>query len=252
MLTAGDSAEIDLSLWHRDRAIALRLLSRHDEALAELDQAERLLRLLGDENRLARCRISRAVSTAEMGDLAHAVEIYEELLAGGTIFEDRALLGFVYQNLGADLVDLRKFDRARAAIARAIDLFRATGQDDPLLGSRASLARLAILETRYAEALRICVALRSDLRARGLLRNEVENELRFAEIHLETGRAELAAAVCRDLIPRITEMEFGAEAVRAARYLARAESELDVSHVREVQRFLRRLDSDPNAAWSAA
>ena len=242
--------EDDLAFWSYVSALALRDIGRAEAALEALDVAEKLAQILDDFPRQARCRIVRAAILADLGKPEESIAIHETLLAREGELEDARLLGMIYNNLGADLLDTDRTDDARRFFARAAEIFRKTGEQVRMLRIRAGLATIAAREGRYQDSLDTALELREHFRSKNLGWDEVHTEIRIVEALLRLGRSAEAVETCRRLLPRIEELGLSREAARAVAFLT--EAELDLDRIRKVRQFFGRAERNPNPRWSAA
>jgi hypothetical protein len=143
-------------------------------------------------------------------------------------------------------------DEARRIYVRASALLKSTGEERRLFRVRCGLASIAEAEGRLEEALAIRMALRPEFRALSIPWEEVQTELDIAALLVKLDRGAEAAAICRDLLPRIEALGFEREAARAVSCLAEAENEVDLARIGRVRDFLRRLENGEPVRWSAA
>jgi tetratricopeptide (TPR) repeat protein len=244
--------EIETGFWHYVRATALYESGRPEDALPEIRQARSLYELLEDRDRIFRCRQVEAVLVSHVGRPEEAVELYRQILEDTRLGDDRAVHATLLMNYAADLVESGRLDDARRVYVRASALLESTGQESMLFRVRSGIASIAEREGRVEEALAMRLELRTDFRALGIAFEEVEHELRIAELLLKLDRRVEASGICRALLPRIEALGLEREGAKAIAFLTEADTGVDLVRIGRVRAFFRRLESGEDVRWSAA
>ncbi|HET7453051.1 MAG TPA: tetratricopeptide repeat protein [Thermoanaerobaculia bacterium] len=244
--------EIETGFWHYVRATALYESGRPGEALPEIRQARALYELLEDRDRIFRCRQVEAVLVSHLGRPEEAVELYRQILEDTRLGDDRAVHATLLMNYAADLVESGRLDDARRVYVRASALLESTGQESMLFRVRSGIASIAEREGRVEAALAMRLELRADFRALGIAFEEVEHELRIAELLLKLDRRSEASDLCRALLPRIEAQGLEREGAKAIAFLTEADAGVDLVRIGRVRDFFRRLENGEDVHWPAA
>jgi len=238
--------------WEYVRATILHHRSQYDEAIAGARRAARLYLEWEDENRWRRSKMLEALVLSDADRAKEALPIYDELLGEPWPDEDRVLEAVCAHNYAYDLVLAGELSRVKPAVARATDLLRKTGQEHMLFRVRIAIADLAMAEGRLTEALDLNLRLRKEFATRALPWEEVQREVRIAELQIRLGRSEEARATCTALVARARELDLPEEASRALAYLAEAGDTLSLAPLVRVAGFLKERSRNPEATWNAA
>jgi tetratricopeptide (TPR) repeat protein len=238
--------------WEYVRATILHNRSQYEEARAGAQRAAKLYLEWEDDNRWRRSKMLEAAILSDAERAKEALPIYNELLGEPWPDDDRVLEAICAHNYACDLLIAGELAKVKPAFARSTDLLRKTGQEKMLFRVRTALADLAMAEGRLTEALDLNVRLRKEFTTRALPWDEVQRELRIAELQIRLGRSEEARATCMALVSRARELDLPEEASRALAYLAEAAEEFPVESVVRVARFLKERSRNPEAIWSAA
>ncbi|GFJ85189.1 hypothetical protein Phou_093690 [Phytohabitans houttuyneae] len=114
----------------------------HPDRLALWREAAVAAKELGDEARRARALRWVSSATRNAGEVTRALEPAAEAMAIAERLDDRAALAEALTVYGECLRDLSRFDDARAALERAVDLFMELGDVDEEVGARVALGTL--------------------------------------------------------------------------------------------------------------
>ena len=234
------------------RSCCLRDLSRFEEAIDEIGKAEEVYAAFGETARHARSRLVHAILLSDSGASAEALPIYAELLEDPSTASDPPLYARLHLSLAYELVLTGQLSRAKSVYARAAALLKQSGLEDLLFRIRIGLADIAHAEGRIEDALDLNVQLRSVLRERSLLWEEVQRELWIARQLFELGRLEEAKSTCVALAARARDISLRDEALRALSYLAATERALNLEDVVRAQEEIESISRRAANRWSAA
>jgi tetratricopeptide (TPR) repeat protein len=251
LIDAPDS-ELEEARWHYVRATALYQSSKYDDALESARHAAALYQEWEDDDRWRRSRILEAAILSVAGRGKDALPIYDELLGTPWPGDDRSLEAICALNYAADLRLAGHLDEVKPVLARAISLARKAGQEHLLFRVRMILADLAQAQGRPEEALKLNLRVRKEFQARTLPWDEVQRELRIAEVFLILNRNQEARATCEQLVQRARELDLPVEARRALDYLSQIGDELALEPVARVLRFVTERSRNPELIWTAA
>jgi tetratricopeptide (TPR) repeat protein len=244
--------ELEEARWAYVRATALHQRSLYDDALTAVRHAARLYQEWEDDNRWRRSRILEAAILSDAGRAEEALPIYDDLLGIAWPDDDRALEALCAMNYAADLRLANHLDEVTPALARATDLARKAGQEHLFFRVRMILADLAQAQGRPEEALDFNLRVRTEFEHRTLPWDEVQRELRIAELYLTLHRHHEARATCAALVRRSRDLDLPREAQRALDYLAQTGDKLSLEPVARVLGFVREHSRNPELVWAAA
>lgn len=135
--SAGD--EHGLAGGHLRRGLALRLLGRNEEALADLHTAAATAELCGDREIVVRALTGVAVLHHYRGELARADRQFERILRLAEELGDRELLSRAVCNVGASAIYVGRWGDARRRFGQALEL--AGHGRSPMCGAMALIGR---------------------------------------------------------------------------------------------------------------
>lgn len=246
------SSDLELAFWSYVRGSVLHSLSQFAEALEEIRSAEQTYADFEDWDRVARCKIVRAILASNDGRPEEAVPLYEELLQPGGPALEESLRAILYQDLGFDLVLTNRLQEAKIAYARAARLFRKTHQENLLFQIRIGIAEIAYKEKRLEEALALNEALRPELRTRHLRWDAIQRELRIIEILVRLGRAPEARKSCEAILPEAAEVGLAREVRQTLDALDAADNQASLSRLLSMQEYLQRAQRVSRSRSGAA
>ena len=139
---AGDAERLTLAL--ANLSVELKEQGRHADAIIALTE---YIELLGDQNAAARGRatVSRAMSSAELGDFAMATFDLDEAGTAATEADDSSLLHLVRMSQASVYVRIGDLSAARIVLEQALDAARASGDPAELQDALMSLAQVCRL-----------------------------------------------------------------------------------------------------------
>jgi tetratricopeptide (TPR) repeat protein len=105
---------------HFNKAILLARMTRHEEAIADYDQARRLFRLLGRLDSSARCQLGKARELLVLGRSAEALTCLQELDV--KLFQGDSLVEY-HSGVGSALYCLGRYEEALVALNKARQAF---------------------------------------------------------------------------------------------------------------------------------
>jgi tetratricopeptide (TPR) repeat protein len=146
----GDKRALAKSL--RNLAIVQAVMGQRELAEKTLDRVRRILESIGDQASIADLHNDRGVVAEERGDFAAAIAAYKESLAIRRQLDDPVLIAESLDNVGFASYQLGSFDDALVYWQQALDLYRKIDDKRGLLHVEQSIGLLDIAQGHFASA----------------------------------------------------------------------------------------------------
>ena len=140
-------------------ALALILVGRasyakadYDESMQAFSEQLKLAKAVGDKSQIALSH--SGMGTVEMfrERFPQAIRHFDESHAINSSLDSRLDIGFDLLNLGSSLWPLGRYDEARSALNRALDIARASDNQELLMWIHLADARIALSQLRFDDA----------------------------------------------------------------------------------------------------
>jgi len=146
----GDERALAKSL--RNLAIVQAVMGQRETAEKTLDRVKGILESIGDQASIADLHNDRGVVAEERGDFAAAIAAYKEALAIRRQLDDPVLIAESLDNVGFASYQLGAFDDALVYWQQALDLYRKIDDKRGLLHVEQSIGLLDIAQGHFASA----------------------------------------------------------------------------------------------------
>ncbi|MEA2465375.1 MAG: hypothetical protein QOJ98_3122 [Acidobacteriota bacterium] len=235
----------DLAILVFARATTLSEMTRHPEALEQLDEATEIFSEFGDEHRIAQCELLRGMIHQRQGYAARARAAYRRALAGARKIGEAQTAASALSNLGVlDADNLRPSD--------AVDSFRQARAIFADLGARAEVARagwgigFALLAARrYAAAIPVLREARQQLRLLSMPEEGGIAGVDLVQAYLAMDKYDAARRLLLAVIEEFRTAGLNERAFVALKYLHDAVPEARPETARHVRTYLIRLRDEP-------
>jgi len=242
----------DLALVWVGRATIYMKSDRLQEAIPLAQNAARIFREYGDDEREAAARIVEGACFMFLGDAAHAARAFERVIVNADKRHDVVVLASAMNNAAVAYTDLRQLDRATSYYTKAIALFDELQRPTEAARARWALASILVASGELPRGIAALAAAREELASLSLMNDAALATLEWAEARLAADMPAGVAEACRTIM-----MTFGSEGMeRSARvalaYLheALARGTATPKVVRHVREYLRDLPSTPERAFA--
>jgi tetratricopeptide (TPR) repeat protein len=230
------------------RAAALLLLERLPEADAEAARAERRYEEIGDFERRTKTRFLRGNIRYESHDFGAAATLFRGVIAYGEEEENREWIAKGSYALGCCVLETNDIETAAVLFSTALAIFRTTGPETDRIAAEWGMARVLLARGLYKDALRRLQDVQAQFTARGMTGDAAIAGLDAMEAMVALGMLRDVARLARAVFQTFTEAGMLTSALTALAYLHDAATAGTITRydVREIRRFVRRVDRDPH------
>lgn len=216
--------------------------ARHDEAAVLLDQAVLVYQEAGELEGLARALIQRASVGRERNRHDEALADLERARRLLDPEEQTFLYLFTVVGTAPILLDLGRNEEAERVLTEAQEAFEAAEEPWWALRLRGLLGRAALGRGDLDRAERLLADARQGFLEQGLPQDTANASLDLALVHLHQGRTGEVRRLCREVVPTFRALGAGRHALAALGLFQRstAADAAALGHLAEVRRHLRR------------
>ncbi len=243
-----DANPFDLAMLLYTRGIVLYRSARASEAEKCANEAAAIFAATGDRVRHLHARMLRATVRYSLQDLVGARDDYRALLARAKEECDDLLAARLSSAAARCELDLGDARSAEPALIDALRIFEREGMETEVARIRWALARVPLVDGRFAVAISQLRASRLECQQLGMANDDAYVALDLVEALVATG-ANLPEVqkVCRELFATFKAGGMVNEALTALAYLREATRARTITpgKVRHVRRFLNRLEDQP-------
>jgi tetratricopeptide (TPR) repeat protein len=243
-----DANPFDLAVLLYTRGIVLYRSARASEAEQCADEAAAIFAATGDRVRDLHARMLRASVRYWRQDLAGARDDYRALLARAKEEGDDLLAARLSSAAANCELDLGDAESAEPALLDALRIFEREGMETEVARIRWALARVPLIDGRFAVAISQLRTSRLECLQLGLADDDAYVALDLVEALVATGtNLPEVQKVCRELFATFKAAGMVNEALTALAYLREATRARTITpeKVRHVRRFLTRLEDQP-------
>jgi tetratricopeptide (TPR) repeat protein len=235
----------DLAILVFARATTLSEMTRHPEALEQLDEATEIFSEFGDEHRIAQCELLRGMIHQRQGYAARARVAYRRALAGARKIGEAQTAASALSNLGL-------LDANTGRSSDALDSFRQARAIFSDLRAHTEVARagwgigVALLSSgRFPAAVPVLREARQQLRALSLAEEGGLAGVDLVEAYLAMDKHDAARRLLLAVIEEFRAARLNERALVALRYLHDIVPHAQRDTVRHVRTYLIRLRDEP-------
>jgi tetratricopeptide (TPR) repeat protein len=243
-----DANPFDLAVLLYTRGIVLYRSARASEAEQCADEAAAIFAATGDRVRYLHARMLRATVRYSLQDFAGARDDYRALLARAKEEGDDLLaarLSLAAANCELDLGDAKS---AEPDLLDALRVFERDGMQTEVARVRWALARVPLVDGRFAIAIAQLRVSRLECQRLGLANDDAYIALDLVEALVATGtNLQEVQQICRELLATFKASGMVNDALAALAFLREATKARSITStkVRNVRRFLIRLEEQP-------
>jgi len=229
------------------RASAYFLLEQLPEADLEVQIAEGLYARLGDAERHTKARYLRGNIKYQSHDIEAAIELFHTVLRYGESVDSKQWVATASNALGNCVLDINDIENAAVLFSKALAIFRITGPTDDRIAAEWGMARVLLVRGRFQESLRELQRVRAQYTTLGMTNQAGVAALDEMEAMVALGLFKQVAALAHAVFVTFTEAGMLTSALTALAYIqtAAAEGRLTREQVREVRRFVKRVEREP-------
>lgn len=243
-----DANPVDLAVLLYMRGIVLYRSARASEAEACAEEAAAIFLATGDRVRHLHARMLRASVRYWRQDYAGARDDYRGLLVYANEEGDDVLAARLSSAAANCELDRGDAKSAEPALLDALRVFERKGMETEVARARWALARVALIDGRFAPAISQLRASRLECQQLGLADDDAYVALDLVEALVATGaNPQELQKLCRELFATFRAAGMLNDALTALAYLREATRARTLTRekVRRVRRFLTRLEDQP-------
>ena len=232
------------------RAAAYYYLERFAEADREVQIAEELYERLGDAERRTKALFLRGNVKYESRELEGAASLFRRVIAYGESEENQEWIASGSYALGNCVLETGDIESAAVLFSTAIGICRRTGQDF-LAYAEWGMARVLLVRGLFTESLRRLVAVHAEFTKRGMVLDAAVAALDAMESMVALRMFKQVGDLSRAVFKTFTDAGMLTSALTALAYIqtAATEQRLTREQVREVRRFVKRVEREPNLVF---
>lgn len=233
------------------RAVAYLYLERFPEADREVQIAEELYERLGDAERRTQALFLRGNIKYETRELEGAASMFRRVVAYGEAQENPEWIASGSYALGNCALESGDIESAAVLFSTAIGICRRTGQDY-LAYAEWGMARVLLARGLFRESLRRLNAVHAQFAKRGVVLDAAVAALDAMEAMVALGMFQQVSDLARAVFVTFTDAGMLTSALTALAYIqtAAAEQCLTREALREVRRFVKRLEREPDLLFA--
>jgi tetratricopeptide (TPR) repeat protein len=243
-----DANPHDLAVLLYTRGIVFYRSARANEAEQCADEAAAIFAATGDRVRCLHARMLRATVRYSLQDFAGARDDYHALLARAKEEGDDLLAARLSSAAAQCELDLGDAKSAEPALLGALRVFEREGMETEMARIRWVLARVPLMDGRFAVAISQLRASRLECQQLGLANDDAYVALDLVEALVAAGaNLQEVQKLCREVFATFKADGMVNEALTALAYLREATRARTITpeKVRQVRRFLTRLEDQP-------
>lgn len=229
------------------RAVAYCYLERLPEADREVQIAEELYAQLGDAERQTQALFLRGNIKYEWRELEEAASLFRRVVEYGETEENQEWIASGSYALGNCVLETGDIESAAVLFSTAIGICRHTGQHF-LAYAEWGMARVLLARGLFTESLRRLTNVHAEFTKRGKVLDAAVSALDAMEAMVVLRMFKPAGDLARTVFRTFTDAGMLTSALTALAYIqtAAAEQRLTREQVREVRRFVKRVEREPN------
>lgn len=228
------------------RAAAYLLLERFSDAEREAVAAEAMYERARDEERRARALFLRGNIKYESRQLESAAALFRRVIAYGEMEENEEWIASGSYALANCVLDTGDIASAAVLFSEASSIYQHTGQEY-LVYAEWGMARVLLARGLFTESLRRLRAVHAQFTKRGVVIDAAVSALDAMDAMVALGMFKQVADLARSVFKIFTDAGMLTSSLTAFAYVqtAAAEQRLTREAVREVRRFVKRVEREP-------
>jgi tetratricopeptide (TPR) repeat protein len=236
------------------RAMTLREMDRHDDAIALLTAAKAVFRDHGDARLHLLCGIVEGMVLSRLGHFRAAYDAWTDLLPVAVEQRDRRSEACLHNNLGHAAVELGANEEANVHLSTAMAIFTDLGLPLEVAKTELARGRMLVRSGNVASGIALLHETRATFLSRGLIEEAGLCGLDIVDAMLALEQFAEAEALARRIVEDFTAARLNARAITALGYLTEAIAVRRASGavVEHVRRFIHALRKDPEREFVAA
>lgn len=229
------------------RAAAFFYLERLPEADRSVQRAEELYDRLGDAERRTKAVFLRGNIKYESRDVEGAASLFRRVIAYGEAEDKPEWVASGSYALGNCALETGDIETAAVLFSTAIGIYRHTAEEY-LVGAEWGMARVLLARGLFTESLRRLNAVHAQFTKRGMVLDAAVAALDAMEAMVALRMFKQVADLARAVFKTFTQAGMLTSALTALSFIQTAASHQRLTReaVREVRRFVKRVDREPD------